>query len=43
MASKQDLPDKLNFVKFSGFTWTKDDVGFFYNRYIIDESKSLEE
>ena len=29
----QDLPDHINWVKFSGASWTKDGKGFFYSRY----------
>lgn len=28
-----DLPDKLQWVKFSGASWRKDNAGFFYSRY----------
>ena len=34
----KDLSDHLKWVKFSGASWTKDNSGFFYNRY--DEPKS---
>ncbi|QUV82838.1 S9 family peptidase [Chloracidobacterium sp. D] len=33
----EDLPDRLQWVKFSGASWTKDGRGFFYSRY--DEPK----
>jgi prolyl oligopeptidase len=33
IASGQDLADKLEWVKFSGASWTKDSQGFFYSRY----------
>lgn len=29
----QDLPDRLQWVKFSGISWKKDGSGFFYSRY----------
>lgn len=28
----EDLPDELNWVKFSGIAWSKDNSGFFYSR-----------
>lgn len=31
--SKQDLSDRLRWVKFSGASWTHDNQGFFYSRY----------
>lgn len=33
VASGQDLPDKLEWVKFSSASWTKDSLGFLYSRY----------
>jgi len=33
VATGQDLPDKLVWVKFSGIAWTPDGKGFFYTRY----------
>ncbi len=38
IASGEDLPDVINWVKFSGASWTNDASGFFYSRY--DEPKS---
>lgn len=35
--SGKDLPDVIQWVKFSGASWTKDGKGFFYSRY--DEPK----
>ncbi len=37
IATGRDLPDRIQWVKFSGATWTKDGKGFFYSRY--DEPK----
>jgi prolyl oligopeptidase len=33
IASGEDLADKLEWVKFSGASWSKDSQGFFYSRY----------
>lgn len=37
VSSGKDLPDVLQWSKFSGAAWSKDDKGFFYSRY--DEPK----
>jgi prolyl oligopeptidase len=37
VTSGKDLPDVLQWSKFSGAAWSKDDKGFFYSRY--DEPK----
>ena len=37
VTSSKDLPDLLQWSKFSGAAWSKDDKGFFYSRY--DEPK----
>ncbi|HKU25410.1 MAG TPA: hypothetical protein VJQ54_08055, partial [Candidatus Sulfotelmatobacter sp.] len=37
VSSGKDLPDLLQWSKFSGAAWSKDDKGFFYSRY--DEPK----
>jgi prolyl oligopeptidase len=37
LATGQDLPDTIEWVKFSTATWTPDNQGFFYTRY--DEPK----
>jgi len=41
VATGKDLDDKINWVKFSGASWTKDSKGFFYSRY--DEPKEGEQ
>jgi prolyl oligopeptidase len=33
IASGRDLPDKVEWMRFSGLSWTKDGKGFFYARY----------
>ncbi len=33
LATGQDTGDVISWVKFSGFSWTKDSSGFFYSRY----------
>jgi len=38
--TKQLLPDKLQWIKFSGISW-KGDEGFFYSRYPQEEAKNL--
>jgi len=35
-----DLPDLVQWVKFSGASWTKDGAGFFYSRYDAPDEKS---
>ncbi len=40
----QDLPDLIQWVKFSDASWTKDNTGFFYSRYDApNESTKLED
>ena len=40
----EDFSDHLEWIKFSGATWTKDNQGFFYSRYDAPpEGKQLEE
>jgi prolyl oligopeptidase len=36
----KDLPDRVNWVKFSGASWTKDGKGFFYSRFDKPEEGS---
>ena len=33
LATGEDTTDVISWVKFSGFSWTKDSSGFFYSRY----------
>jgi len=33
VATGEDLPDRLQWIKFSGVSWKKDGSGFFYSRY----------
>lgn len=33
IATGQDLEDRIEWVKFSGLSWTRDGKGFFYSRY----------
>ncbi len=33
VATGRDLPDELKRIKFSGASWTKDSLGFYYSRY----------
>lgn len=35
-----DLPDRLQWIKFSGASWTKDGQGFFYSRYDEPDPKA---
>lgn len=43
IASKEDLGDRIQWVKFSGVAWRKDSQGFFYSRYDEpDAADSLE-
>ena len=41
VASERDLPDHLQWIKFSGASWTKDGAGFFYSRYPQPGDKAL--
>lgn len=36
----KDLPDQINWVKFSGASWSHDHTGFFYSRYDEPNSKT---
>ena len=40
VATGKDLPDKVEWAKFSGASWTKDGKGFFYSRYDEPEGKT---
>src|SRR5258708_22417892 len=40
LQTNQDLPDLVRWVKFSGISWTKDNLGFFYTRYPSPSSAS---
>ncbi len=37
VATGKDLPDHLQWIKFSGISWKKDGSGFFYSRYQAPE------
>jgi prolyl oligopeptidase len=41
VATGKDRPDHLKWIKFSGASWTKDGVGFFYSRYPEPTDKAL--
>ncbi len=40
VGSGEDLPDRVQWAKFSGASWTKDSLGFFYSRYDAPEEGS---
>jgi prolyl oligopeptidase len=41
VVTARDLPDHLQWIKFSGASWTKDGTGFFYSRYPEPGDKAL--
>ena len=42
IATGKDLSDKIEWIKFSGASWTKDGKGFYYSRYAApDEGEKL--
>ena len=40
VATGQELPDRLEWVKFSGISWAKDGSGFYYSRYDVPKPGS---
>jgi prolyl oligopeptidase len=41
IATKEDLGDRLKWIKFSSASWTKDHQGFFYSRYDEPNEETL--
>ena len=41
VATGNDLPDRIQWVKFSGISWTRDGRGFFYSRYAQPAGNAL--
>jgi len=39
METKKDLPDEINWLKFSAIEWTIDNKGFFYNTFNAPKNK----
>ena len=39
LADGQDLPDVVDWLRYSGVSWTKDGEGFFYTRYPRGEER----
>ncbi len=37
VSTARDLPDRIQWIKFSGLAWTHDGAGFFYSRYPAPE------
>jgi len=42
IATGRDLPDTLRWIKFSGMSWTHDNLGFFYSRFPTPEGNALQ-
>jgi prolyl oligopeptidase len=42
VATGEDRPDLIEWIKFSGVAWTKDNAGFYYSRFDKPEGNALE-
>ena len=40
VATGEDLPDVIDYVKFSGISWTKDGSGFYYSSFGVPKSEA---